>query len=186
MNESLSETEAGSGVGEEYLSIKEAAQILGVSSRSVYGYVGDGRLKGTHIGKFLAVRKGDVRGFRRRSPGKIRRKAPRWRLPPATNRARATTIVARVRPGQGKILEEKTAEWRRERKHALEGTSARYVVRDQANPEEIDIVLIWRKLAMPALACREAALAALKEDLAEVLEWEEAIVKEGMVLLHAE
>lgn len=185
MKESMPETEAGSEVGEAYLTIKEAAQILGVSSRSVYGYVGEGKLKGERVGKFLAVKENEVREFKRRAPGRIRSITPRWRASPATNRSYATTIVARVRPGQGKVLEEKVVEWRREKKHALEGTSARYVVRDQARPEEVEIVLIWREIIMPERACREAAIVALREDLAEVLEWETAVVKEGKVLLHA-
>jgi hypothetical protein len=38
---------------------------------------------------------------------------------------------------------------------------------------------------MPEKACREAAVAVLAADLAEVVEWETAAVKEGRVLLHA-
>jgi excisionase family DNA binding protein len=184
MRKAMSEAETGSEVEEAYLTIKEAAQILGVSLRSVYGYVEEGKLKGERVGTFLMVKENEVREFKRRAPGRICSATPRWRASPATNRSYATTIVARVRPGQGKVLEEKVVEWRKEKKHVLEGTSARYVVRDQARPEEVEIVLIWREVIMPKQARREAALVALREDLVEVLEWETAMVNEGKVLLH--
>lgn len=181
----MKNAEMGNEVGEAYLTIKEAAQILGVSLRSVYGYVEEGKLKGERVGTFLMVKENEVRKFKRRPPGRMRSVTPRWRASPATNRSYATTIVARVRPGQGKVLEEKVVEWRKEKKHVLEGTSARYVVRDQARAEEVEIVLIWREVIMPKQARREAALVALREDLVDVLEWETAIMNEGSVLLHA-
>jgi hypothetical protein len=59
------------------------------------------------------------------------------------------------------------------------------VVRNLGDPAEIDLVLVWRGAVMPARECREAALAALAADLAEVLEWETAVVKEGQALLYA-
>lgn len=185
MNEFMPENEASNEESGEYLTISEAARVLGISSRSVYGYVGMGKLKGERLGKFLMVKEREVREFKRRAPGRTRVITPRWRVPPTTNCSYVTTILARVRPGQGKILEEKVAKWRKERKHALEGTSARYVVRNQVRPDEVEIVLIWREAVMPERARREAALAALREDLAEVLEWETVMMKERKVLLHA-
>lgn len=40
----------------EYLSVREAADIIGVSERSMYGYVEQGKLTGVRIGHFLVVR----------------------------------------------------------------------------------------------------------------------------------
>src|SRR5258708_2260117 len=102
MNKFLPETEACSKIGEEYLTIREAAQTLGVSSRSVYWYMEKGKLKREHRGKFLMVKESEVREFKLRTPGRMRSITPRWRASSATNRSHATRIVARVRPGQGK------------------------------------------------------------------------------------
>ncbi|SRR5258707_1157691 len=172
-------------VYEDYLTVQEAASILGASARSVYGYIAKGRLPATHIGERMLVKAQDVSAFQRNAPGRQRVLAPAWHIPPQRNRQYVTMITVRVRSGASEALEDRLVEIHGSSTHCFFGTSARYVVQNQRDPAEIDLVLVWRSSVMPDLACREAAVAALAADLVDVLEWEAAVVKEGQTLLHA-
>lgn len=168
-----------------YLSVKEAARIMGVSERSVYGYIEAGKLPGARIGNIIVVIADYVYTYERKAPGRTRTSIPRWHIPPQKNLQYLTTITVRVRPGCGELLESKLAKMRAENQHRLPGTAARYIVRNQGDPEEIDIILVWRSVIMPPAEQREASLAAFYAYLDEVLDWQTATRKEGQVLLHA-
>ena len=57
----------------------------------------------------------------------------------------------------GEKLDEKLKEIYQERKHRLAGTTARYIARDQADPEEIQIVLVWElQKTEPLIILQEA------------------------------
>jgi hypothetical protein len=58
-------------------------------------------------------------------------------------------------------------------------------VRNQGDSDEIDLVLVWQAVVMPTAEQRQIALAALRADLAKKVEWDQAQVKDGEVLLHA-
>ncbi|HEY0754139.1 MAG TPA: helix-turn-helix domain-containing protein [Ktedonobacteraceae bacterium] len=62
-----------------YLSIKEAARIIGVSERSIYGYLQAGKLPGEYIGTMMMVRAEQVYAYERTAPGRKRTRTPRWR-----------------------------------------------------------------------------------------------------------
>jgi len=96
-----------------------------------------------------------------------------------------TMIKVGVRPGGDALLDEKLSEFRSRQKHRIAGTSARYIGRSQCDPGQIDILLFWRKVAMPSDQVQKASLCAFYADLAEVMEWETAQVEEIRVLLHA-
>lgn len=168
-----------------YLSVKEAARVLGVSERSLYGYVESGRLPGERIEHLIMVREEDVQAFERRAPGRVRTITPRWRLPPEQNPMYLTTIIVRALPVGEELLERRLAELRATGKHRLPGTTRRYIGRNRDDPHEVIITLVWREAVMPQEQQCETALAALRADLSEVLDWSTAFVEEGQVLLHA-
>lgn len=66
----------------------------------------------------------------------------------------------------------------------MPGTVARYIVRNIADPARVQLVLLWRYKTMPSEREREAALEALRADLADLLDWESASYLEGQVLLN--
>ena len=154
-----------------YLSVREAAQIMGVSERSVYGYIGAGKLPGARIGNIIVVVEEYVEAYERKGPGRARTNAPFWRMPSLRNLEFLTTIIARIRPGQSELLEQRLYEIRISKKHHLLGTAARYIARNRHDPNEIEIVLIWRNSIMPSSAERESALAAFYDDLADIIDW---------------
>lgn len=168
-----------------YLSVREAARILGVSDRSVYGYVESGKLPGARFGSMVVVIGEALATFQRRAPGRTRLSTPRWRRPPLQNSEYLTTITVRVYPGQHEELERRLSEIRADRKHGLPGTAARYIVRNQYDLDEIAIILVWRSANMPPAEVREDSLTALYADLSDVLNWETASLKESRVLMHA-
>jgi excisionase family DNA binding protein len=171
----------------EYLSIREAAKLIGVSERSIYGYIETKRLSGSIIGNLIVVNAEEVQRFgcMRKAPGRKRLTTPRWHVPPRQNSLFLTTITVRARPGQGALLDERLAEMRRDDRHRFPGTVARYIGRNQQDPDEIEMLLIWRRVVMPPEQEREADLTALTMDLADVLDWQTAAYKHGQVLLHA-
>lgn len=72
MSKSVSEMEERGEIEERYLFIKEAARMLGVSERSVYGYVERGEIAGERGRYGWMVKEADVRAFVRRAPGRKR------------------------------------------------------------------------------------------------------------------
>ena len=168
-----------------FLTVREAARIIGVSDRSVYGYVHAGKLPGARVGHTIVVSAEHARTYQRRAPGRVRTTAPSWHRPPQQNRLDLTTIKVRVRPGQEELLMGKLHEIRAARQHLLPGTAARYIARAPDDPASVMIVLIWRRTSMPCEREREAALAGLSAELADVLAWELAVRTESHVLLHA-
>ena len=94
-----------------------------------------------------------------------------------------TTITVRLRPGQAEKFDEKLKEICRESKHLLPGTTARYIARSQANPEEMHIVLIWRNGVQPRE--RGKALRGLFADLDELLDWQTASGRDYLVICEA-
>jgi excisionase family DNA binding protein len=168
-----------------YLSVREAARLMGVSERSVYGYVETGKLPGARIGNIIVVVADYVEAHERKAPGRIRTTTPPWHMPPPKNLQFLTTIIARIRPGQGDRLEDRLYEIRASKKHRLLGTAARYIARNEHDPDEIEIVLIWRSAVMPSVDVRENALAAFYDDLSDIIDWGTISRKEGRVLMHA-
>jgi excisionase family DNA binding protein len=159
----------------EYVSVAEAAHQLGVSARSVYGYIETKKLPAIRIGASIAIPAEALASFQRGVVGRARTRTPVWRVPTAENQQYVTTITVKVRQGQEARLEEKLAEMRKQREHLLYGTVARYIAQSVDCPEQIQIILVWRALVMPPEEEREAAFAALQVDLDDLLEWESAM-----------
>ncbi len=168
-----------------YLSVKEAAHLMGLSNRTVYGLVATGKLQASRIGSVIVVEEESVHRYQRRAPGRLRTRIPPWHMPPEKNLPFLTCITVRLRPGQGARLVEKLLEIRAAGKHLLPGTVARYIVRSRDCPDEVQIILVWRAAVMPPDEVREAALAALRNDLAEIVAWETARSTESQVIIHA-
>lgn len=182
---SSAEPESGLERVPGYLSVREAARIMGVSERSVYGYIESGKLPGARVGNIIVVIADAVYTYERKAPGRIRTTTPPWHMPPLMNPQFLTTITVRMHPGQGERLEDRLYALRAANRHRLPGTAARYIARSVQDPDEVEIVLVWRSVAMPSLDKREAALSAFYAEFADIIDWETALHKEGRVLLHA-
>src|SRR5713101_8144827 len=95
-----------------YVSIKEAAKILGISDKRVYEYVDEGRLTSLWAADVIMIPLDEVIKFQRRTSGRPRKSIPAWRISSGENTQYMTSIFVRIRLGQQDILIQKLEEMR--------------------------------------------------------------------------
>src|SRR5437763_8967821 len=83
-----------------YVSIKQAAQMLGITDKRVYRYIDLGRLPAYKSGGVFLLAEEDVRQFRLNPPGRTRTEPPRWRVYNPRSNVLVTEIQVPVRAGQ--------------------------------------------------------------------------------------
>ena len=169
----------------ECVTIQEAANMMGVSERTIYFYIEDGSLPAFRLGKCTVLRKGDVDTYQRKAPGRLRIRTPAWHTPPVNNPAHLTTITVQILPGQNERLESRLNEIRQQGTHAFPGTARRYITRSLLDPNRVQVLLIWRGTVLPTEEERGAALAAFRAELADLLDWQTACTRESRLLLLA-
>lgn len=167
-----------------YVSIKEAAKILGLSDKRVYEYVDEGRLPSLWAADVIMIPLDEVKTFKRRSPGRPRKSIPAWRISSGENAQFITSITVYIRSGQQEALLQQLETIRQAGTHVFPGTVVRLIVESETIPGQIEISLIWRQTVMPSEAEREQALQSFRQELADVLEWETARYTYGKVLMH--
>src|SRR5436305_14302817 len=132
-----------------YVTIKEAAKILGVSANRVYTYVEEGRLPSAQAAHVIMIPLEALKDFKSQLSGRPRTTIPPWRISPEENAVLTTSILVPIRPNQHARLLARLEEVRQERQHLFPGTTARYFMEKGKHPEQIEILLIWRGTAMP-------------------------------------
>lgn len=167
-----------------YVSIKQAAEILGITDKRVYRYIDLGRLPAYKSGGVFLLSEEDVRQFKLNPPGRTRTVPPRWRVYNPRSNVLATEIEVPVRAGQQVRLVEKLTEIQRANRHTFPGTIARYIIRGNPQLTSIHLFLIWKDTEMPTESIREQSLKALQDELADVLEWEQAEYSTNEALMH--
>src|SRR5260221_6379861 len=87
-----------------YVSIKEAAKILGLSPSRIYEYVEDGRLSSVRAAHVILIPLQEVELFKPNISGRPRKSVLRWRISPQDNLLLSTTILVQLRPHQQDLL----------------------------------------------------------------------------------
>ena len=167
-----------------YISTKQGAQMLGVSNHRMYQYVKAGRLPVVHIGKSFMLRVEDVRRFKPHPSGRIRTKAPSWRVYRSRGTLLVTDIHVQVHPGQQERLVEKLKTIQQEDRHTFPGTIARYVIKGDQKLATIHVLLIWKDIEMPDEATQQQYLTLFQEELADVLDWDTAQYNTNETIIH--
>jgi excisionase family DNA binding protein len=167
-----------------YVSIKEAAKILGISANRVYAYVEEGRLPSAKAAHVIMIPLEAVEDFKPLLSGRPRTSVPTWRISPEENTVRATYILVRIRTHQYARLMTRLEEIRREKQHLFPGTIARYIIEKQRHPEHLEILLIWRNTVMPDEETYNQWLGEFKLALSDLLDWETAQYDTGRVIMH--
>jgi hypothetical protein len=85
-----------------------------------------------------------------------------------------TEIFVPVRAGQQDRLKAKLSEIQNANRHPLPGTMARYMLPEDSELATLHCVFVWKDTDMPDETTRQQHLRALQEELADVLEWENA------------
>lgn len=168
----------------EFVSVRDAAKILGVSERSVYGYIEERKLPGFKATNLTVVALKDVQAFKRGTTGRPRTRVPEWRISDNDNVQHMTQVFIRICAGQAEALDRKLEEIRKENKHSFPGTVARYVAHSQLDKDAIQIMLIWRGTVMPSEEEREVALNEMRDELKDVLDWNNAHIEMHKILMH--
>lgn len=167
-----------------YVSIKEAAKILGISDKRVYAYVDEGRLPSVWASHIIMIPKEAVDNFKPNISGRPRASIPKWRISPEDNTLFKTLVFVQVRSGQHEALRRRLEKIKQSGQYDFPGTIARYIMGNDAHTERIEILLIWRSSVMPDETERARALEAFRRALADVLNWETARYEHGMVYMH--
>lgn len=167
-----------------YVSIKEAARILGISDKRVYEYVDEGRLTSMWAADVIMIPLDEVQRFQRKSAGRPRKSIPAWRISSGDNTQFVTSIVVQLQDGLQDSLLQHLDQIRQGSSHAFPGTIARFIVESETIPRQIEIFLIWRQAVMPNDQEREQALEAFRQELSDVLDWTTAQYTHGKVLMH--
>ena len=168
----------------EYVSIKEAAKMLGVSDKRVYAYIEDGRLPAVRAAHVIMIPVEEVEKFKPKISGRPRKNTPAWRTSPEDNMLLTTSIFVPVSADQREKLHQRLEELKQEGEHIFPGTVARYIIWNKTHPGALEILLIWRSTTMPEETDRAEALDKFQRDLADVLDWDTAQYNNGQVLMH--
>jgi excisionase family DNA binding protein len=167
-----------------YVSIKQAAQILGITDKRVYRYIEIGRLPAFKASGVFLLAEEDVKQFKLNPPGRIRSSPPRWRVYSSRSKVLATEIQVRVRVGKQAELLEKVNAIQQANRHTFPGTIARYLITGDEALSSVHFVLIWKDTEMPDETTRQHDLEALQEELVEVIDWETARYSTNETLLY--
>src|SRR5438270_7936401 len=168
----------------EYVSIKEAAKMLGVSDKRVYAYIEDGRLPAVRAAHVIMIPIEEVKKFKPKISGRPRKNTPDWRTSPEDNMLLTTSIFVPVQADQREKLQQRLEELKQEGEHVFPGTIARYIIWSKTLPGALEILLIWRSTTMPEESERAEALDQFQRALADVLDWKGAQYDQGQILLH--
>ncbi len=168
----------------DYVSIKEAAQILGVSDKRVYAYIEDGRLPAVRAAHVIMIPIEEVEKFKPKISGRPRKNTPAWRTSPDDNKLLTTSIFVPISVDQRGKLQQRLEELKQEGEHVFPGTVARYIIWNKTHPGALEILLIWRSTTIPEEADREKTFVQFQRVLEDVLDWKNAQYNEGEVFLH--
>ena len=86
--------------------------------------------------------------------------------------------------GQQDKLVEKLTEMQQANRHTFPGTIAHYIIKGDPELTSVHFFLVWKNTEMPNESTRERALKALRDELADVLEWESAQYSTNEALIH--
>ncbi len=167
-----------------YISIKDAAKMLGLSYTSVHEYVAEGRIPAVRISDVILIPVDAVKKFKPNISGRPRKSIPKWRISPKDNTLLRTSIKVDVRAGQQERLFEQFDEIRQGKQSLFPGTVIRYIAGKEQAPHRIEIVLIWRSSVMPDEDERERELEEFRQALADALDWNTAQYEHDVVFMH--
>lgn len=167
-----------------YVSVKEAAAILGFKEDRIWYYIRLRRLSSRKIEGRSMVAEESVRNFRVRPRGRLRADPPPWHVYRGGAKVYTLQIELQVRPGAQEELHAKLQAILDEQDHLFFGTMQRYILVDRENPAAITIQLVWKDTELADEALLERALEIFKADFADVLDWETARYTTKQALIH--
>ncbi|HEX7737387.1 MAG TPA: helix-turn-helix domain-containing protein [Ktedonobacteraceae bacterium] len=160
-----------------YISSEEAAQRLEVTKDRLYQWVKQARLTPYTVGNAFTFREQDIANFERNPTGRRRKGPPSWRVYKGDVKVLVTIIAVRVRAGQQEQLVAKIHAMQKAGEFVFPGTMARYILQDDEQCNQIQILLVWKNTEMPDEATRQTQLAIFQQEFADVLDWSSMQIK---------
>ena len=167
-----------------YVSVKQAAKMLGLSDRTVYEFVQEGRLSGLRAADVILIPIEEIEQFKRGPAGRPRKNTPSWHISSGENTQYMTFIFVQLRPNRLDAFVQKLEAIRKQGLHTFPGTVGRYIVEDDREPGRVQIALVWRGTVMPDEETREHYLAEFRGALYDVLDWGTAEYHHGRLFMH--
>lgn len=167
-----------------YVSIKEAAKILGISDKTVYYYVEQKRLAAKWAADVIVIPLEELERFKLQPAGRPRKNTPPWRISSGQNTQHMTIIHVQIKPDHKEALLQKLETIRQRGEHLFPGTVTRSIANSETQPDQIIIVLTWRIAVMPDENSRKMTLTALQQSLEPELDWNTATYNESTILMH--
>jgi excisionase family DNA binding protein len=167
-----------------YASVKEAAEMLGLSPRTVYDYIEEGRLPSARLADVIAIPIEEIRKFKPEPSGRPRKNTPLWHISSGDNTQFMSLISVQVRAGQRDILQQRLEVIRKTKQHLFPGTVMRYIAAGSVSSERVFLLLVWRGTIIPDETAREQELEVFRRSLDDVLDWNTAQYEYGQVLMH--
>jgi excisionase family DNA binding protein len=167
-----------------YASVKEAAEMLGLSPRTVYDYIEEGRLPSARIADVIAIPIEEIRKFKTEPSGRPRKNTPLWHISSGDNTQFMSHITVQLRAGQREVLQQRLEEIRKKKQHLFPGTVMRYIATNNDSTDRVLLLLVWRGTVIPDETVREVALEEFRRSLDDVLDWTTAQYGYGQVLMH--
>ncbi len=158
--------------------------MLGLSSRTVYDYIEEGRLPSARIADVLAIPIEEIQKFKREPSGRPRKNTPLWHISSGDNTQFMSLISVQLLAGQRDVLQQKLEEFRRKKQHLFPGTVMRYIAACGDSPERVFLLLVWRGTVLPDEKKREETLEEFRRSLDDVVNWSTAQYEYGQVLMH--
>ena len=167
-----------------YVSVKEAAEMLGLAARTVYDYIEEGRLPSVRFADVIAISVEEVAKFKREPPGRPRKITPLWHISSGDNTQFISIISVQLRANQRDSLQQKLEVIRKKKQHLFPGTVMRYIAASGDSLERVLLILVWRGTVIPDETVREEELMEFRRSLDDVLDWSTAQYEDGQVLMH--
>ena len=167
-----------------YISVKEAAEILGSNEDRVWYHIRKKRLPSRKIDGRSMIPEEAVRNFRTSPRGRVRTEPINWRTYRGGAKVYALEIELQANPEQREELQTKLQTSLEEQKHLFPGTMLRYVFSARENPQAITILLIWKNTELTDEDALARDLEAFKAEFADVLDWQTARYTTKLALLH--
>lgn len=165
-----------------YVSVKQAAKMLGVSERRVHQYIEAGRLQAYKPGRDILLPVEVVEQFKSNLVGRPRKKTLGWRGSSDNASLLITYIRVQVCSGKQAKFMERLHTIKREERHLFPGTVTRYISQDDT--ATVTIQLVWKTSEMPDEATRKQAFADFEAELADVLDWSTAQYRTERAIIH--
>ncbi len=167
-----------------YASVKEAAEMLGLSPRTVYDYIEEGRLPSARLADVIAIPIEEILKFKREPSGRPRKNTPPWHISSGDNTQFMSLISVQLHAGQRDVLQQRLEEIRKKKQHLFPGTVMRYIAAGSDSSDRVFLLLVWRGTVIPDERTREGALEEFQRSLDDVLDWSTAQYEYGQVLMH--